>query len=575
MKITVDPSSELVIPISYGSTEVIETGKWGFQKPQTAFMTAPCQEACPAGIHIPQFLYLTQEKMYDEALFTILRENPLPGVCGRVCFHPCEASCNRAQYDESVSIHAMERFVSDVTSNQIQNIQLHSSRNSKKVAVVGAGPAGLSCAYFLSLLGYHTTIFEAQKEPGGVMRWGIPEYRLPKSILRKEIQRILSLPIEMRTGVRVGKDILFDELDPFDAIFLSPGAGMNVPLFMKGGDSERVWKGGEFLERINSKEKINLGKETIVIGGGNTAMDVARSALRLGSKVTIAYRRTRNEMPAIPDEIVEAEGEEVRFEFLVQPVKINMTKKKRVAVTFQRMKLTSPDQGNRPKPIPVKGDFLTLETDSLITAVGELVDLSWIPKKLIKDDLIEPGSTPKIFAGGDAVAQPRTIVTAIASGKRAAISIDFFLRGDDDEEDLSKISVGGKGSLSMEAYLQGRDSGEWPEKKEVVSYQQINTLYFEPSQRARMRKRQRNKILKGFPEVNLGYNAKEANFSASRCFSCGTCNYCYNCYFFCPEGVISLNPLDRTRVVDYLHCKGCGTCAKACPRNVVVMKEVG
>jgi NADPH-dependent glutamate synthase beta subunit-like oxidoreductase len=512
--------------------------------------------------------------MYDEALFTILRENPLPGVCGRVCFHPCEASCNRAQYDESVSIHAMERFVSDVTSNQIQNIQLLSSRNSKKVAVVGAGPAGLSCAYFLSLLGYHTTIFEAQKEPGGVMRWGIPEYRLPKSILREEIQRILSLPIEMRTGVRVGKDILFDELDPFDAIFLSPGAGMNAPLFMKGGNSERVWKGGEFLERINSKEKINLGKETIVIGGGNTAMDVARSALRLGSKVTIAYRRTRNEMPAIPDEIVEAEGEGVRFEFLVQPVKINMTKKKRGAVTFQRMKLTSPDQGNRPKPIPVKGDFLTLETDSLITAVGELVDLSWIPKKLIKDDLIDTGSTPKIFAGGDAVAQPRTIVTAIASGKRAAISIDFFLRGDDDEEDLSKISVGGKGSLSMEAYLQGRDSGEWPEKKEVVSYPQINTLYFEPSRRVRMRKRQRNKILKGFSEVNLGYNTKEANFSASRCFSCGTCNYCYNCYFFCPEGVISLNPLDRTRVVDYLHCKGCGTCAKACPRSVVVMKEL-
>jgi len=575
LKTDSDHSSEFVIPISYGSTEVIETGKWGFQKPQTVLMTAPCQEACPAGIHIPQFLYLAQEKRYDEALFTILRENPLPGVCGRVCFHPCETNCNRAQYDESVSIHAMERFVSDVTSKQIQNIQLLSSRNSKKVAVVGAGPAGLSCAYFLSLLGHHITLFEAQKEPGGVMRWGIPEYRLPKSILRKEIQRILSLPIEMRTGVRVGEDIPFDELDPFDAIFLSPGAGINAPLFMKGGDSERVWKGGEFLERINSKEKINLGKETIVIGGGNTAMDVARSALRLGSKVTVAYRRTRNEMPAIQDEIVEAEEEGMRFEFLVQPVKMNLTKKKRVAVTFQRMKLSSPDQSDRPKAIPVKGDFLTLETDSLITAVGEWVDLSWIPKKLIKNDLIDTGSIPKIFAGGDAVAQPRTIVTAIDSGKRAAISIDFFLRGDDDEEDLSKISVGGKGSLSMEAYLQGQDSGGWPEKKEVVSYQQINTLYFEPSQRVRMRKRHRNKVLKGFSEVNLGYNAKEANFSASRCFSCGTCNYCNNCYFFCPEGVISFDPLDRTRVVDYLHCKGCGTCAKACPRSVVVMKEVG
>ena len=574
MKVTVDSSCELVIPISYGSTEVIETGKWGFQKPQTAFMVAPCQEACPAGINIPQFLYLTQEKMYDEALFTILRENPFPGVCGRVCFHPCETSCNRAQYDESVSIHAMERFVSDETSNQIQDIQLISSRNSKKVAIVGAGPAGLSCAYFLSLLGYHATIFEAEKEPGGVMRWGIPEYRLPKSILRKEIQRILSLPIEMRTSVKVGEDIPFDALDQFDAIFLSPGAGMNAPLSIKGGESERVWKGGEFLGRVNSKEKINLGKETIVIGGGNTAMDVARSALRLGSKVMIAYRRTRNEMPAIQDEIVEAEEEGVKFEFLIQPVKVSLLRNKKLAVKFERMRLRGLDRNGRPKAIPVKGKFLTLEADHLITAVGELVDLSWIPKELIKDDLIDIGSTPKIFAGGDAVAQPRTIVTAIASGKRAAISIDFFLRGGDDGGDLSKISVGNKGSLSMEAYLQGRDNARWPEKKEVVSYQQINTLYFEPSRRVRMRKRHRNKVLKGFSEVNLGFNSEEASFSASRCFSCGTCNYCYNCYFFCPEGAISFDPVHGTRMVDLDHCKGCGTCAKACPRSVVMMKEV-
>jgi Pyruvate/2-oxoacid:ferredoxin oxidoreductase delta subunit len=189
--------------------------------------------------------------------------------------------------------------------------------------------------------------------------------------------------------------------------------------------------------------------------------------------------------------------------------------------------------------------------------------------------LIDTGSAPKIFAGGDAVAQPRTIVTAIASGKRAAISIDLFFRGDDKGDNLSKIGVGGKGSLSMEAYLQGRDIEEWPDKKGVVSYQQINTLYFEPSRRVRVRKRPRNKILKSFSEVNFRYNTKEAIFSASRCFSCGTCNYCYNCYYFCPEGVISLDPVDRIRVVDYLHCKGCGTCAKACPRSVVEMKEVG
>lgn len=572
MKTNSDHSSEFVIPISYGSTEVIETGKWGFQKPQTSFMTAPCQEACPAGINIPQFLYLTQEGMHDEALFTILRENPLPGVCGRVCFHPCESNCLRASYDESVSIHAMERFVSDATSNQVQDIQLISNRDSKKVVVVGAGPAGLSCAYFLSLLGHQVIIFEAKKEPGGVMRWGIPEYRLPKAVLKKEIQRILTLPIEMRTGVKVGKDISLDELNQFDAIFLSPGAGVNVPLSIKGENLERVWRGGEFLERINSKEKITLGKETIVIGGGNTAMDVARSALRLGSKVTVAYRRTRKEMPAIQDEIAEAEEEGVRLEFLIQPVKVSLLKNKRLAVKFQRMKLSGLDQSGRPKAIPVKGKFFTLEANHLITAVGEQVDSSWIPRGLIKNSLVEVNPSPKIFAGGDAVDQPRTIVTAIAAGKRAAISIDSHLRGEDSQEMYSKIRVGKKASLSMEAYLAGRNEGKWPEVREVISYQQINTLYFEPSRRVRMRKRSRKQPLKGFSEVNAGSNSREARFSASRCFSCGTCNYCYNCYFFCPEGAVSLDPACRTRTVDFDHCKGCGTCAKACPRNVVKME---
>jgi len=571
-KINHDSSYEFVIPISYGSTEVLETGKWSFQKPQTSFMTAPCQEACPAEINIPQFLYLTQEGMHDEALFTILRENPLPGVCGRVCFHPCESSCLRASYDESVSIHAMERFVSDATSNQVQDIQLISNRDSKKVAVVGAGPAGLSCAYFLSLLGHQVIIFEAKKEPGGVMRWGIPEYRLPKAVLKKEIQRILTLPIEMRTGVKVGKDISLDELNQFDAIFLSPGAGVNVPLSIKGENLERVWRGGEFLERINSKEKITLGKETIVIGGGNTAMDVARSALRLGSRVTVAYRRTRKEMPAIQDEIAEAEEEGVRLEFLMQPVKVSLLKNKRLAVKFQCMKLSGLDQSGRPKAIPVKGKFFTLEANHLITAVGEQVDSSWIPQGLIKNSLVEVNPSPKIFAGGDAVDQPRTIVTAIAAGKRAAISIDSHLRGEDSQEMYPKIRVGNKGAVSMEAYLAGRNEGKWPEVREVISYQQINTLYFEPSRRVRMRKRSRKQALKGFSEVNVGFNSRGARFSASRCFSCGACNYCYNCYFFCPEGAVSLDPACRTRTVDFDHCKGCGTCAKACPRNVVKME---
>ncbi len=565
--------SEFVIPISYGSSEITETGKWGFQKPETVFMTAPCQEACPAGINIPQFIYFANQGMYGEALLTILKENPLPGICGRVCFHPCELACNRAQFDESVSIHVMERYVTDATSNEVIELSASSARSSKKIAIVGAGPAGLSCGYFLSLLGHRVTIFESKKEPGGVMRWGIPDYRLPKSVLKREIQRILSLPIDIRTGTRIGRDISFDDLSRFDAVFLSPGAGMNVPLSLRGEKSERVWKGGEFLERINSKEKIKLGKKTIVIGGGNTAMDVARSALRLDSKVTIAYRRTRNEMPAIRDEIEEAEGEGVQFKFLIQPTEVDLLKNKRLAVKFQCMKLSHPDQSGRGKAVPLKGKFITLEADHLITAVGEQVDLSWIPENFIKNQLIDKNPFPKIFAGGDAVDQPRTIVNAIGAGKRAAISIDSFLRGDDVESILSKVRVGSKGSLSMEAYLQGRDNGDWPEVKKVIPYEEMNSLFFEPSKRSPARKRNRKKLLNSFSEVNLGYGSKEAKVSASRCFSCGTCNYCYNCYFFCPEGVISLDPAVGTKTVDLNHCKGCGTCAKTCPRSVVEMRE--
>ncbi len=574
-RLRVEATSEFVIPISYGSSEITQTGKWGFQKPETVFMTAPCQEACPAGINIPQFLYFANEGMYGEALLTILKESPFPAICGRVCFHPCEASCNRAQFDESVSIHTMERYVADATSNErIELLPLSNRGNPKKVAVVGAGPAGLSCAYFLSLLGHYVTIFEAKKEPGGVMRWGIPGYRLPKSILKRDIQRILSLPIELKTGVDVGKDISFDDLDRFDAVFLSPGAGINTSLSIPGEELGQVWKGGQFLERINLKEKIKLREETIVIGGGNTAMDVARAALRLGSRVTVAYRRTRDEMPAIRDEIEEAEGEGVQFKFLIQPVEVSLRRNKRLVVKFQCMKLSRPDGSGRPKAVPLRGKFITLEADHLITAAGEKVNLSWIPEELVKRGLIQKNPSPKIFAGGDAVDQPRTIVTAIGAGKRAAISIDSFLRGTDGESILSKTRVGGKGSLSMEAYLQGMENGNWPEVKKVVPYEEINTLFFDSSKRVRVRKRNRDRVLRGFSEVNLGYSAKEAKSASSRCFSCGTCNYCYNCYYFCPEGVVSIDPAEGRKMVDFDHCKGCGTCAKTCPRGVVEMREL-
>lgn len=572
-------SFELVIPISYESTEVIETGKWGFQKPETAFMTAPCEEACPAGNPIATFIYLVGEGKFGEALEAVLKENPFPGVCGRVCFHPCESGCNRNQYDEAVSINVLERHVFDATVDLSPKRNPAPNDDPKRIAVVGAGPAGLSCAYFLALLGHKVTVFEARQEPGGVLRWGIPEYRLPKRVLKKEIGRILGLGIEIKTGVVVGKQFPIESLNQFDAVFLSPGAGVSLPLGVGGEGLTRVWRGTDFLNRINLGEKIRAGEKIIVIGGGNTAMDVARSARRLGSAVTIAYRRTKKEMPAVTDEVEEAEQEGVRFEFLVQPVEIRLLKNRKIRIKFQRMKLRKTSTEERARPIPIKGSFVILEADRLITAVGEGVDLSWIPQDLREKGFIKlvhslETKGRKIYAGGDAIDQQRSVVTAISSGKKAAISIDLSFRGLDPEKVFSKIRVGSKEGLSMEAYLKGRERGIWEEPKGVVVYDQLNTLFFKPSERVRSGRIDAGKTLKGFSEVHTGFSSEGARLSALRCFSCGTCNYCYNCYFFCPEGIVSFDPVDRTRKVDLDHCKGCGTCSRACPRHVIEMRLI-
>jgi NADPH-dependent glutamate synthase beta subunit-like oxidoreductase len=562
-----------IIPISYESTEVIETGKWSSLKPVTMDAAAPCTEACPAGNNISEFIYLVQKGMLAEALEAILMENPLPGVCGRVCYHPCEAGCNRGQFDQPVSIQLLERYVSGAKLNRNESIQPIPNKAPRNVAVVGSGPAGLACSYFLALLGHHPTIFESRKEPGGVMRWGIPEFRLPKSILRREIRRILLLPVSMKTDCRVGKDVTFEELRRFDAIFLSPGASLGVALSVEGEELPGVWKGGEFLARINTGENVSPGEKTIVIGGGNTAMDVARAALRLGSDVTVAYRRTRKEMPAIREEIEEAEEEGVRFSFLLQPVKVARDIDGSLTVTFQRMQMADPDESGRAKPIPLKGEFETIKADTVITAAGEAVDTSWMPDSVVSGNLILARPAPHLFAGGDAIAQPRTIVDAIAAGKKAAIAMDLFFNGREMRDVLAKITVGKRGAVSMAAYLEGRDTGNWPEAKEVVPAQKINTLYFEKSARTGVRKPMRTIRLKTFSEVNLAPGHEKAAQSALRCYSCGKCNGCLNCYYYCPEGVVTVDPESRTRTVDYAHCKGCGTCVKACPRHAVEMEE--
>jgi NADPH-dependent glutamate synthase beta subunit-like oxidoreductase len=568
---------EFVIPISYGSTEVFETGRWSFQKPESVLGWAPCEEACPAGNPVPESIHLIEEGQFREALETILLENPFPGTCGRVCYHPCEQECHRKKFDEPVSINDLERFTFDVTLDHDPEFSSFPWRDARRIAIVGAGPCGLSCAYFLSLLGHRVTLFEAEEEPGGILRWGIPQYRLPKDVLRKEVERILSLGVEMKTGTEVGKSFRFEDLKGFDALFVSPGARGSRSLGVKGEESKRVWKGIEFLRKINSGKRIKAGEKVIVIGGGNTAIDVARSARRLGCSVLVAYRRTEEEMPSLPEEVLEAKEEGVRFEFLIQPVEIKETRRGKMRVKFQRLQRVSVIGERRFLSIPVEGGDVTFEADWIFTAIGEEVDLSWLPESLIENKFIKPEAhlwdNRVVLAGGDAIHQPRRVVDAISSGKRAAILMDIHFRGFKKEEVLSRIKKGDKGGLSMASYLRGLKSGQWEEPKKVVPYEDLNPLFFKPKERLKNEILPPEERLKGFLEVHRGFTSEEARISASRCFSCGHCNFCFNCYSFCPEGVVFFDP-DGTRRVDLNHCKGCGTCSKVCPRHVIEMRVV-
>jgi len=528
------------LAVSVGTSLANKTGSWRYLRPIYDPKKPPCNHACPAGNDIQGFIALITKKRFREAWELLRETNPFPAITGRVCHHPCELECNRRQFDEPLSIRLLERLAADEGYREGFRKPVIEKR-AERVAIVGSGPAGLSCAHFLALKGYGVTVFEAEREPGGMLRLGIPAYRLPREVLDREILLIEQLGVEIKTGVQVGQDIQLEELNGYDAIFLATGLSKSRGLKIPGIEAEGILHGLDLLKSINLGEQVELGKRVAIIGGGNTAMDAARVALRLGTQPTIVYRRTRAEMPAIPDEIEAAEEEGIRFNFLAAPVEVITADGRMRGVRLVKMELGEPDESGRRRPIPVEGSEFEMEFDNLILAIGEQPDLSFLPQGTA---LSEGRVDGKIFAGGDVATGAGTVVEAIASGHRAAETIHRYLQG------LPEPPV---------------------QEPVVVPFERINTDYFDHRPRVHGPVLAVPERIRNFDEVELGFTREQGLLEAERCFSCGTCDQCDNCITYCPDVAISRDGDDYE--VNYDYCKGCGICAQECPRGVIDLVE--
>lgn len=531
------------------------TGSWRNVRPYYDFKTSPCRVGCPAGEDIQRYIFLMTEGLEEEAWKTIIETNPMPAVTGRVCFHPCMEKCSRNDFDQAVNIPGIERSIGDIGLENRDWMKKVKASKKEKIAVVGGGPAGLTCAFYLAREGYPVTLLESEKALGGVLRWGIPEYRLPNAILDDVISSIVdSGPITVKTGTALGRDVGLDELEKdFDALFLGVGLMRSRELGLEGEEGAGIERGLDFLRKINSGGKADPGKRVVVIGGGNTAMDVARCALRAGSEVTVVYRRTLHEMPAIRDEIEEAEAEGVHFHFLAAPVEIVRDGDSLKEVRFQEMKLGEPDESGRRRPVPVEGKIFTLPVDRLFTAIGEAADLAAIGETVDTEwDLIKTTgpfgetSRPKVFAGGDVVTGAASVVEAIAAGRKAAGKIARLLSGAEDPVE---------------------------EEQKIVGIEDMNTAYFEHSNRVHVPRITAEKAVKGFEEIHTGFEPEMLARETERCFSCGVCNFCDNCWIFCPD--VAIKRKDNEYEVDYDYCKGCLVCVVECPRSCISTREEG
>jgi heterodisulfide reductase subunit A-like polyferredoxin len=486
--------------------------------------TPPCRATCPIHVNAQGYIALISVGKFQEALALIRQKNPFPGITGRICTHPCESVCRRKDVERAVAIDALKRFVSNIEKEDKTDLTVP-EENGKKVAIVGAGPAGLLAAFDLRKMGYGVTIFEALPVAGGMLAVGIPEYRLPRTVLNKEIGYLLRMGVELKLNTPIGPNFSLQDLKAqgYQSIFIATGAHQSRKLGLEGEEAQGVLHAVDFLRRVALGESVQIGEKVVVVGGGNAAIDAARTAFRLGAKeVTIAYRRTRAEMPAQEEEIEEAEYEGIKIEYLTAPTRLLMEKGKVKGMECIRMQLGDLDESGRPRPVPIPGSEFKIEADTIIPAISQSPDLSFIHQKdgiktthwegIEVDPLTLETSVRGIFAGGDVVTGPQSYIDAMGAGRKAAISIDRYFRGED-------LRVGREEEGPQKDYIKiDIDGVEYRERAPMVSLPL---------------KERRN-----FNETNLGLREEDVVREAERCLQCGGCSECLECIKACEAKAI-------------------------------------
>jgi len=527
------------ITLKPGTSLTNLTGTWRNERPVYVDRLPPCNNACPAGENIQGWLFHAESGDYRQAWHVLTENNPLPAVMGRVCYHPCETACNRELLDESVGINSVERFLGDEAIKQGWKFDPPERISGKRILVVGAGPSGLSAAFHLARMGHSVEIQEAGSFAGGMMRFGIPKYRLPREVLDAEVQRILDMGVTLKLNTKVAN--IVQSMQGFDAAFLAVGAHIGKRAMIPAGDAAKIVDAISVLRSMEGEGKPLLGRRVVVYGGGNTAVDVARTVKRMGAEPVIVYRRTRDKAPAHDFEIEEALQEGVMIKWLSTILQAGDN-----SITIEKMML---DDKGFPQPT---GEYETLEADSVVLALGQDVDLALLEGVSgleIKDGTVQVSFNmmtghPGIFAGGDMVPSGRTVTVAVGHGKKAAYHIDAWLQGS--------------------AYQPAA-------KHELASFDKLNPWYYSDADKTVRPVLDTIRRQTTFDEVQGGLDETNALFEARRCLSCGNCFECDNCYGVCPDNAVIKLGAGKGFEFNYDYCKGCGICMTECPCGAIKM----